>query len=208
VRSTTADLWAKQDQHAGDRWRLFAAVADAVDAGTVLYPGSYVDIAPSFVWPAVTYLDVDRRAASFFDDCEGVREIIAMHPGGPADPQLAFINGDYTADLSLPDAAFDLLVSLYAGPVSRYCTRYLRIGGSLLVHPSHGDAALASIDERYELAGVVRSRSGTYTVSTDDLGTYLIPKSPVEMTVDVIEAAGRGVAYTKSPFAYVFRRTR
>ena len=60
----TAELWAKQDQHQGDRWRLFSAVAESLDASTVLYPGSYVDLAPSFVFDSVTYLDVDKRAAS------------------------------------------------------------------------------------------------------------------------------------------------
>ncbi len=206
VRASTADLWARQDQHEGDRWRLFAAAADFVDAEAVLYPGSYVDISPSFVWPAVTYVDVDRRAERFFRDVEGVREIVAMHPGAPADPRITFIHADYTTDLPIQDAGFDLLVSLYAGPVSRHCTGYLRIGGSLLVNPSHGDAAFASIDSRYELAGVVRSRSGRYSISKDELDTYLVPKTPVEVTAGLIEATGRGIAYTKSPFAYVFRR--
>jgi hypothetical protein len=74
------------------------------------------------------------------------------------------------------------------------------------VNPSHGDAALASIDDRYELSGVVRSGSGAYSVSTDALHTHLIPKKPVEITVESIERSGRGIAYTKSPFAYLFRR--
>lgn len=56
----TRKLWSEQDRHEGDRHRLFAAVADAVSARTVLYPGSFVDIAPSVVWPLVTYVDTDR----------------------------------------------------------------------------------------------------------------------------------------------------
>jgi hypothetical protein len=206
VRAKTADLWAKQDRHTGDRHRLFASVADAVEVTSVLYPGSYVDVAASFVWSAVTYVDVDRRAAAFFDDVDGVREIIATQPGAPEQPEITFVHADYTTDLSLEPDSFDLLVSLYAGPISRHCTRYLRVGGWLLVNPSHGDVALASIDDRYELRGLVRSRSGSYSVSTDALDTYLIPKKPVEITVESIESSGRGVAYTKSPFAYLFRR--
>ena len=49
----TAKLWATQDRHVGDRERLFRAVADALDVDTVLYPGSYVDIAPSMIWQLV-----------------------------------------------------------------------------------------------------------------------------------------------------------
>ena len=206
MRARTADLWAKQDRHTGDRHRLFAAVADAVEATTVLYPGSYVDVAASFVWPAVTYVDVDRRAATFFDDVDGVREIIAAQPNAPAQPQVSFVRADYTTDLPLEPGSFDLLVSLYAGPVSRHCTRYLRVGGWLLVNPSHGDVAFASIDDRYELSGVVHSRSGAYSVRTDALDSYLIPKRSVEITVESISRSGRGIAYTKSAFAYLFRR--
>jgi len=201
----TAELWAKQDQHQGDRWRLFGAVAESVDASTVLYPGSYVDLAPSFVFDSVTYLDVDKRAATFFADTDGVRELVAEHDG-PADPDITFIHTDYRSDLDLPDHHFDLLVSLYAGFISEHCTRHLRIGGTLLVNPSHGDAAMASIDPRYALAGVIDARDGRYRVSTSDLDTYLIPKKQQLVTVETLHETGRGVGYTKSPFAYLFNR--
>jgi hypothetical protein len=204
---TTAELWAKQNQHEGDRQRLFRAVADAIVARTVLYPGSYVDIAPSFVWADVTYVDVDKRAATFFADVDGVRTIIDSQSGHPADPAFRFIHADYTTELIL-ETTVDLLVSLYAGPVSMNCTRYLRVGGMLLVNPSHGDAALASIDDRYELHGVVTSRAGEYSVHTEELDRYLIPKRPVEVTVELIERTGRGIGYTRSPFAYLFQRVR
>ena len=204
----TAELWAKQDQHEGDRWRLFTAVGSAVDATTVLYPGSYVDVAPSFVWPRVTYVDIDRRANRFFQDTDGVGRIIAEHAGAPDQPDVTFIHADYTTPLDLPQPGFDLLVSLYAGPISLHCTDHLRVGGWLLVNSSHGDAALASLDDRYELGAVVVSRSGDYKVSRQELDTYLVPNKPIEPTVDAILDSGRGIAYTKSPFAYLFRRTR
>ena len=68
MKAKTAELWAKQDQHQGDRSRLFSAVGKAIDAETVFYPGSYVDIAPSFVFGSVTYLDADKRTPGFFAD--------------------------------------------------------------------------------------------------------------------------------------------
>ncbi len=209
MRPQTATLWAEQNRRPpGDRWRLFGAVGVEVQPSAVLYPGSYVDVAPSFVWPSVTYVDSDRRAARFFGDDEGVLEIIADHPGTPIDPDVEFVHADYTSDLPLAEDSFDLLVSLYAGPISRHCTRYLRVGGMLLVNPSHGDVAFASLDDRYELGGVVRSRSGNYSVSTDELDSYRVPKKDMPVTIESIERSGRGVAYTKSPFAYLFRRVR
>ncbi len=206
MEERTRRLWAKQDQHEGDRWRLFRAVAGTVDADSVLYAGSYCDVAPSFVFPAVTYVDVDRRAAQFFADADGVREIVAAHADAPAEPSIRFIHADYTGDLDLAPGSFDLLVSLYAGFVSEHCTDQLRIGGTLLVNPSHGDAAMASIDPRYELSGVVAARSGEYRVRTADLETYLIPKKPVELSPELLHEGGRGIAYTRSVFAYLFTR--
>ncbi|MCB0965695.1 MAG: hypothetical protein KDB37_02570 [Ilumatobacter sp.] len=122
-------LWEKQDQHRGDRHRLFSAVAAAVDVETVLYPGSYVDLAPSFVWPSVTYVDIDRRATQFFDDEAGVRALLADRGVDPDSHSVRFIEADYSDSLDLDDGAFDLLVSLYAGFVSEACTRHLRVGG-------------------------------------------------------------------------------
>jgi hypothetical protein len=205
MNAETAELWAKQDQHQGDRWRLFSAVAQAIDAETVFYPGSYVDLAPSFVFGSVTYLDADKRAPGFFADTEGILEIVAEHQG-PPEPDITFIHADYTTPLDLPEEHFDLLVSLYAGFVSEHCTQHLKFGGTLLVNPSHGDAAMASVDPRYVLAGVVRSSSGTHRVDTKDLDTYLIPKNPQTITADTLRESGRGIGYTKSPFAYLFTR--
>lgn len=202
----TRRLWSEQDRHVGDRHRLFRAVAASVRAETVLYPGSYVDVAPSFVWPSVTYVDLDRRADRFFSDDAGVREIVAEHGVDPATREIRFIRADYQEPMELPEASFDLLISLYAGLVSEHCTVHLRLGGHLLVNPSHGDAALASIDPRYRLVAVVVSRTGDYATATEDLDTYFVPKREVEVTSELVHRTGRGIAYTRSPFAYLFRR--
>lgn len=202
----TRELWRRQDQHEGDRQRLFQAVAEVVAAQEVLYPGSYVDIAASFVFPSVTYVDVDKRAAAFFADRQGVAELIQEQVGSVDERRFEFRHADYTEALDLPLEGFDLLISLYAGFVSEACAQYLRVGGTLLVNPSHGDAALAAIDPRYRLVGVVASRSGRYRVTTTDLATYLVPRKPTEITAAGLHATGRGIAYTKPAFAYLFRR--
>jgi len=202
----TLTLWKEQDTHKGDRKRLFTAVRDAVEGLTVLYPGSYVDIAASMAFPSVTYVDTDSRAAGFFADTRGVHEIVRSE-GGPPSVEVRFIHGDYTTDLGIEDQSFDVLVSLYAGFVSEACTDYLRVGGVLLVAPSHGDTAMASIDPRYELSGVVTSRKGNYRARTDGLDSYLIPKTSAPITPALLHERGRGIPYTKSPFAYLFTRT-
>ena len=205
MNSRTSQLWAQQNRHPGDRHRLFTAIDAAIPASSVLYPGSYVDIAPSFVFDDVTYLDTDGRAARFFQDHDGVSAIVAQHRESQSAAEWRFIHADYTDDLQLPRDHFDLLVSLYAGFVSEHCTRYLRPGGRLLFNPSHGAAAMASIDPTYRLVAVVKTRSGNYTVSTDRLDTYLVPKQPATITAETLHESGRGVGYTKPAFAYLFQ---
>ena len=206
MHERTRRLWDKQDHHHGDRHRLFTAVAATIEADTVLYPGSYVDLAPSLVWPSVTYVDIDRRAQQFFGDEAGVEQLLVEHDVESNAHTVRFIKADYFDPLDLDESGFDLLISLYAGFVSEACTRHLRVGGTLLANPSHGDAAMASIDPRYRLRAVVTSRSGSYAVDARNLDTYLVPKGATEVTSDSLHANGRGVAYTRSPFAYLFER--
>lgn len=207
MKPKTAELWTKQNQAVGDRRELFVAVAGAAKVETVLYPGSYVDISPSFVFGSVTYVDSDRRTPGFFKDLDGITQIIAQHHG-PTPPNITFIHADYTTPLDIPDNDADLLVSLYGGFISEHCTRYLRIGGTLLVNSSHGDAALASINPRYQLAAAVISRSGRYRITSADLESYLIPKKPQTITAASLYRTGRGIAYTRNPFAYLFTRVQ
>lgn len=203
-RSKTSVLWERQDRHKGDRWRLFQEISIAVSANKVLYPGSYVDIAPSFVFDDVTYADVDKRAANFFADEVGVRQIIEEHNGNK-EASVRFVSGDYRA-LDLEEQGYDLLISLYAGFISESCGYFLRIGGVLLVNSSHGDAALAALDARFEFIGVVESVNGGYKVNNLKLGDYMVPKKSQIITREDIMKSGLGVEYTKSPFAYLFRR--
>ena len=100
------------------------------------------------------------------------------------------------------------LSSLYAGFISEHCSRYLKPGGWLLVNSSHGDAAMASIDPHYRLAAVINAGSGRFTVTTRNLDSYMIPKRPTTITAELLHKTGRGIAYTKSPFAYLFQRAQ
>ncbi len=139
----------------------------------------------------------------FFVDTAGVLDIIRFEGGSPS-AEVEFIYGDYSTDLGIESESFDVLVSLYAGFVSEARTDYLQVGGVLPAAPSHGDAAIASIDPRYELSGAVTSRSGDYRVRTDALDTYLAPKAETTITRKLLHKRRKGIPCTKSPFAYLF----
>jgi hypothetical protein len=205
MKDLTRRLWDDQNRHPGDRLQLFTTVRNLTGNTSVRYPGSFVDVAASFVFDSVTYVDSDRRAARFFSDTTGVDEIISCHRLHPNKGNWRFIHADYRGEVDLADRSAGLLVSLYAGFVSEHCTRYVRPGGWLLVNPSHGDAAMASIDPRYRLAAVIKARSGRYSITEHDLNSYMIPKRPTQITAELLHGTSRGIAYTRSPFAYLFQ---
>lgn len=197
--------WATYRESIGDRSGLFAAVARSWATQRALYPGSYLDLSPSTAIPSVTYVDTDRRAARYFDDGDLVAAELSGRtlPGAATD--VAFVQGDFTEPLPLPLASFDLVILLYAGPAWDHCRRYLSPGGLLLANTSHGDASLAALDPSLELVAAVQHREGRYHLDAEELSSYLIPKRPEAADADLIRRQGRGISYTRSAFAYVFR---
>ncbi|MGB3828567.1 MAG: hypothetical protein WA962_07280 [Ornithinimicrobium sp.] len=207
-----AGFHAAYDHHTDDRVRLFRALREVVSSPSrVLYAGSYVDVAPSIWFDDVSYVDVDRRAARWFSHTAEVDQLIAdkrQRADGAAatKPAWAFYHADYQQPLPIQDASLDLLVSLYAGFISEHCTRYLRPGGMLLANDSHGDASMAALDPGYQLLAVVISHEDDYRLCTDDLASYRQPKRGPAPTSQELHRTNRGIAYTKSPFAYIFQR--
>ena len=187
----TEQLWRAQNRHPGDRAGLLGAAAELVQGHRVLYPGSYVDIAASFVFQDVTYVDTDVRANRFFADRMGVDRIIERSKWHRGPHAFVFVHADYATNLGLAEQSFDL-VSLYAGFVSRACTRYPRPGGLLLANDSHGDASMASIDPDLALAAVIDKRRGHYVPTARALDAYLVPKRDQLVTAE---------------WPYLFRRT-
>lgn len=197
--------WSQYRESIGDRSELFAALVDIWPIDRALYPGSYVDLAPSTAIPSVTYADTDARAARFFADPELVSAELTGRTRPHAAEQVRFLAADYTQPMDVPEASADLLISLFAGPVSDHCRRYVRPGGWLLANTSHGDASLAALDPAWRLVAVAHHRDGRYRVTTDRLDEYLVPKRPGAADAERIRADGRGIAYTRTAFAYVFQ---
>ncbi|MFE1874725.1 hypothetical protein ACFW9N_28230 [Streptomyces sp. NPDC059496] len=192
--------------HIGDRTDMFLTVAAHTGARRTLYPGSYLDLTPSYALPDVTYLDSDPRARKAFADPATALALTGLHRHYPQAPEITFLSGDYTRTLrELPEAEWELAISLYAGPVSEHVARCLKPGGWLLANNSHADAGLAHVNPAYRLAAAIHHRAGRYRLTTDDLERYLLPKTPPHPTREQLHATGRGIAYTHPATAYLFQ---
>jgi len=187
------------------RLDLFQLLAERYGIESALYPGSFVHITPSLVYPVTTYVETDARAKAFFAD-PAIYAFIDRRKTYDREPEITFHAADYRRDLGDPEERFDLLISQYAGFVSQPCKRYLKIGGLLLVNNSHGDASMASIDDDYTLIAVVNRRRGKHRLSERNLDAYFIPKAEVEVTREYLQELGCGIGYTKSASSYIFRR--
>lgn len=190
-----------------ERLDLFQLLAEKYRLESALYPGSYVHITPSFVFPVTVYVDTDKKAKKFFND-PAIYDFIAKRKIYSQNADVTFYAMNYKNELGIEEQSFDLLISQYAGFVSQHYKRYLKIGGLLLVNNSHGDASMASIDNHYEFIAVVNKSKGKHRLTDKNLDSYFIPKSTVKITKEYIEKIQKGIGYTKSASDYVFRRIK
>ncbi len=207
MTTSTRRMWNAQSWHPSERKQLFSAIAANFTINTALYPGSYFDLSPAFIFDDVAFVDTNRKAAKFFADRDAVDGIIAENRDEATPTNWRFLQADYTDPLPLQDNSFDLLVSLYAGVVSETCTRYLRPGGVLLANASHGDVAMATLDPDLSLVAVLTHDSEQFTVRREDLGSYLKPKKPGPLSAQTLRTSQRGIPYTKTAFAYLFQNS-
>lgn len=188
-----------------ERLELFVLLAENFAIRQALYPGSFTHLTPAFVFPSTCFVDLDRRAARFFENPQ-VLNLVRQRKLYQAEPEVRFHSGDYAKGLAEPDGSFDLLISQYAGFVSQSCKRYLRMNGYLLVNNSHGDASMAWLDQDYGLIGAIHRRGKRFRIAMNGLGSYFVPKVERAISREYLERTQRGIGYRKSAYSYVFER--
>lgn len=189
-----------------ERLDLFQLLREKYGIASAIYPGSFVHITPSFVFPVTTYIESDKRAKKFFEN-PGLSEFINFRKGYRQAPIVQFYAQDYREAID-EEEKYDLLISQYAGFVSKYCKRYMKIDGILLVNNSHGDASMASIDDDLVFIAVILKNGSKHTISEKKLTEYFVPKKAMEITVEVLESIQKGIGYTKVASSYLFRRVK
>ena len=190
----------------GDRYNLFKLLKDNFSIKTATYPGSYIDITPSFFFPVTYYIDTDRKAKQFFSNNKQIVDYILKNKTYDEDITLKYFPEDYRKDFDEIINSSDLLISLYAGFISKYCKNLLKKNGLLLANNSHGDASMAYLDEDFDFCGVIDYRNDKYYLHMDKLDEYFIPKKNITVTKELLEKTNRGIGYTKSASFYLFKK--
>lgn len=186
---------------------LFRALNEEFEIGKVFYPGSHVHITPSLIFSDVVYADSFRNTFKFFQD-KSTKEYIEQNREYNEKPRFQFYQQDYNKPFEGLNKEFDLVISQYAGFVGQAAKPYLKKGGLLVCNNSHGDASMAAIDPDYELIAVYRRYADDkFSISSKNLDDYLIPKKGNIPTKQELLKSMKGVAYTKSPSGYIFRKT-
>lgn len=197
-----------QHFHNGDRREIFKLLVDNYEIKSAIYPGSYMHIAPSLYIPITVYIDSYKKAKEFFSD-KSILEFIYKNREYIQTPVIRFHHSDYNLDLKEKIQDFDLLISQYTGFISQDCKKYLKTGGILLVNNSHGDASMAYLDDDYEFIAVIYRSNRQYRLTEKNLDKYFIPKkSSLKVTKKYLEKIQRGIGYTKTAGAYVFRNLK
>ena len=152
------------------------------------------------------YVDSFKKTKNFFND-EKINEIINKNKNYDEISIIRFHLVDFYKEVEEKLESFDLLISQYAGFVSQCCKKYLKPGGLLVANNSHGDASMASIDTSFEFIGVVYYSKLVYRYTTKNLDKYFIPKKKdFKITKEHLEKTMKGIGYTKTASAYLFKK--
>ena len=195
-------------------WHLpaFQIVNDKFSPRRVLYPGSWVHLTPSLVFPYVVYVDSFSNMKRAFHDSD-LLHYIEEHSTHHAKPKVMFHQADYKGSFGEEKTSFDLLISLSSGLISQACGSYLKEGGVFFTNDEHYDASVAYTDPRFKLIGVFKT-ARNYIESEGITQSYFIttkgePIAP-EMVNENIERPPSKARYKlkKKALFYTFRRTR
>ena len=188
-----------------ERTDLFKTINSRFKIDEALYPGSFVHISPSFVFPQVVYVDSDKRCKSFFQD-SNVREYIREKKAYLKESTVRFHERDFSRPFNEEDESFDLLISQFSGFISKYCKRYLKHNGILLVNDSHGDATLAQLDIDYELIAGIDYIDGSYKIIESNLEELFQRKGKRRIFEEEVLKKVKGLKYKLERENYLFAR--
>ena len=194
-----------------DLLRVFRQIRDEFGCRRALYPGSYLHITPSLVFPSVCYVDSLKGIGRALADPELLAYIDARK-SYTEEAEVRCYEQDYEGFDAVPPASFDLLISLNAGFVSQAAKEFLAPGGLLLANDEHYDARRAFTDPDYRLVGAFEKDTLRLARSEEELSACFRLKDGDYITPDMVAAdAGRPPSRARfkpaiSAEAYLFQK--
>lgn len=185
-------------------------IKDNYSVEKVLYPGSWIHLTPSLIFPFVVYVDFFSKMNSMFRDQE-LLGYIEAHSEIKTKPIVKFHKTDYREGINEEKENFDLLISLSSGFVSQYCGSYLKKKGLLFVNNEHYDATKAYTDEKFLPIGIF-THGGRLIQDSQSIQEHFITKKNQQFTSEmVMENSKRSPSKAKYKLKktasfYLFRR--
>lgn len=167
--------------------QIFRHIRDEFGCRRALYPGSYLHVTPSLVFPTVCYVDSLKSLSQALSDPELLGYIDSLKSYGE-NAELRCYEQDYQGFDAEPPASFDLLISLNAGFVSQEARGYLRPGGLLLANDEHHDARRAFTDSDYRLVGAFEKETLRLARSEEELAGYFRLEGGTNITAEMVAA--------------------
>ena len=197
--------------HCRDLLGVFRAVCDLIGVQRVVYPGSYVHLTPSLVFPRVCYVDSVKGFGAAMQSDDLVPWLTA-HKEYEGPVEFTTIETAYNQIPSTLLAVFGLMISLNAGAISQECKPLLSPGAHFLANDGHYDAARAHVDGDYTLVAAF-SAYGAYETGEELLRGYFVTKQGKPLTREMLaENAQRSpskarykMARTASAFLFRFK---
>ncbi|WP_381415247.1 hypothetical protein NPX79_00880 [Spiroplasma endosymbiont of Anurida maritima] len=185
----------------GDRKSIYEKVVDKYNIKTAIYPGSHIDISPSFIIPNVTYVDNFKGTIKFFKNIDKIINYVEENKEYQDTVKVSFIGENYK-NLNHTEKV-DLIISQYAGFVGQDTKHLLKVGGILFANDSHGDATLAFLDSDYELIGVMNTN-----IETNNLDSYFTRKNNEAINRENVLKTMQGPKYNKKAQNYIFKKVK
>ena len=176
-----------QDNDNGNRLWAFRRIAAGYGCRRVLYPGSYLHITPSLVFPEVCYVDAVKNIEQSIT-APALREYINAHKEYPEKAIIRVYEQDYGEFSAESPGSFDLLISLNAGFISQSCGHFLKAGGYLLANNGHYDANRAYVDPAYRLVAALERDAPNPAERPPDLAPYFQTARGERLTLAMVEA--------------------
>ena len=164
---------------------VFRLIKKKYEVESVLYPGSWIHLTPSLVFPYVVYIDFFAKMESLFKDAE-LLKYIETRSETDKKSIMKFHKTDYRKGISENKESFDLLISLSGGFVSKYCKPYLRKGGLLFVNNEHYDASMAYVDPNFVTNGVF-THAGKLIEDKQKTQEYFLTKNNQAITLAMVK---------------------